>query len=181
MRRAGRPTIKRLTGGEELIADAAAVVIRLRDAGFDVRAGRDDVGFDAPVAAPRIDGTATREADDVVGAVGAGVGNAAAVGSGHADVLARADCDDVLGGGRAADGVGGRPVVAGGEDHDQLLIAGDAALSVAHDAIIFLRAAVVAFGGGPGKAPGVARNTGALPVSGILPCRRAKIGGTEDS
>src|SRR5215467_4410679 len=179
MRRARRPAVERLTGREELIAYAAAVVIGLRDAGFDVRAGRDDIRFDAPVAARRIDGAAARKADDVVGAVSAAVGDAAAVGSGLADVLARADRDDVLGGGGAADGVGARPVVAGGEDHDQLLIAGRAALRVAHDAVIFLRAAVVAFGGGPGKAPGVARNTGPLPVSGIFPRRRAKIGGAE--
>src|SRR5215468_10412917 len=99
MRSARRPSVERLSGWEELITDAAAVVIRLRDAGFDVSAGRDDVGFDAPVAATRIDGAAARETDDVVGAVGAGVGNAATVGSGHADVLARADCEDILGGG----------------------------------------------------------------------------------
>jgi hypothetical protein len=97
MRRARRPAIKRLSGGEELIADAAAVVIRLRDAGLDVRAGRDDVGFDATVAARRIDGAAAREADDVVGAVGAGGADAAAVGPGLAEVLARADRNDVLG------------------------------------------------------------------------------------
>src|SRR5262245_9116845 len=167
MRGARRPAIKRLSGGEELIADAAAVVIRLRDAGLDVRAGRDDVGFDAPVAARRIDGTAAREDDDVVGAVGAGVGDAASVVSGHADVLARADREDVLGGGGAADGVGARPVVAGGEDHDQLLIAGGAALRVAYYAVIFLRAGVVAEE--VCKAPGVARNTSALPESGIFP------------
>src|SRR5262245_5200175 len=167
MRRARRPAIKRLTGGEELIADAAAVVIGLRDAGLDVRAGRDDVGFDAPIAAPRIDGAAAREADDVVGAVGAGVADAAAVVSGHADVLASADRDDVLGGGGAADGVGARPVVAGGEDHDQLLIAGGAALRVAYYAVIFLRVGVVAEE--VCKAPGVARNTSALPESGIFP------------
>src|SRR5215813_4934856 len=167
MRRARRPSIKRLSGREELIADAAAVVIRLRDAGLDVRAGRDNVRFDAGVAARRIDGAAAREADDVVGAVGACVGDAASVGPGLADVLARADRDDVLGGGGAADGVGARPVVAGGEDYDQLLIAGGAALRVAHDAVIFLRVGVVAEEAC--KAPGVARNTSALPVSGILP------------
>src|SRR5262249_7649011 len=149
-----------------------------RDAGFDVRAGRDDVGLDAPVAARRIDGAAARKADDVVGAVGAGVGDAAAVGSGLADVLARADRDDVLGGGGGADWVGAGSVVAGGEDHNQLLIAGGAALRVAHDAVIFLRVGVVAEE--VCKAPGVARNTSALPVSGILPCRRAKASRTED-
>src|SRR5262245_42263781 len=107
MRRARRPAIKRLTEGEELIADAAAIVIRLRDAGLDVRAGRDAVGFDAAVAAGRIDGAAARKADDVVGVVGAGVANDASVGSGLAEVLARADRDDVLCRAGADDGAGG--------------------------------------------------------------------------
>src|SRR4030095_9093308 len=171
MRRARRPAIKRLSGGEELIADAAAVVIRLRDAGLDVRAGRDDVGFDATVAARRIDGAAAREADDVVGAVGACVADAAAVGPGLAEVLARADRNYVLGSAGAADGVGARSVVAGREDHDHLLIAGDAALRVAHYTVNFLRVDVVAEE--IDEAPGVARNASALAVSGVFPGRRA--------
>src|SRR5262245_22705148 len=165
MRRAGRPAIKRLSGGEELIADAAAVVIRLRDAGLDVRAGRDDVGFDAAVAARRIDGTAAREADDVIGAVGAGVADAAAVVPGLAEVLTRADRDDVLGGAGAADGVGAGSVVAGREDHYHLLISGDAALRVAHDTVNLLRVCVVAEE--IDEAPRVARDASALAVSGV--------------
>src|SRR5262245_40790993 len=178
MRRARRPAIKRLSSREELIANAAAVVIRLRDAGLYVGTGRDDVGFDAAVAARRIDGAAAREADDVVGAVGASGADAASVISGLAEVLARADRNYVLGSAGAADGVGARSVVAGGEDHYQLLIAGDAALRVAHDAVIFLRVGVVAEE--VCKAPGVARNTSALADSCVFPCRRAKAGRAED-
>src|SRR5262245_16000487 len=144
MRSAGRPAIKRLSGGEELIAHAAAVVIRLRNAGLDVRAGRDDVWFDATVAARRIDRAAARESDDVVGAVGAGVGDGASVGSGLAEVLARADRNDVLGRAGAADGVSAGSVVACREDHYHLLIAADAALRVAPDAVNLLRDDVVA-------------------------------------
>src|SRR5215468_3017280 len=177
---ARRPAIERLSGGEELVANAAAVVIRLRNAGFDMRAGRDDVRFDAAVAPSRIDWAAAREADDVVRAVRARVGDAAAVGSCLADVFARADGDDVLGRARAADSVGRRPAVAGREDYNQLLIASDAALRVAHDAVISLRVAVVAARGRPGKAPGVARNASALPVSGILPSRPRRAGWAED-
>src|SRR5262249_27577138 len=157
-----------------------AVVIRLRDAGLDMRAGRDDVGFDASVAASRIDWAAAREADDVVRAVRARVGDAAAVGSCLADVFARAAGDDLLGRGRVADSVGRRPDVAGREDHNQLLIARDAALRVAHDAVISLRVAVVAASGCPGEAPGVARNASALPVSGILPGSPRRAGWAED-
>src|SRR5215831_10709542 len=140
---ARRPAIERLSGGEELIAHAAAVVIRLRNAGLDVRAGRDDVGFDAAVAASRINWAAAREANDVVRAVRASVGDAAAVGPRLADVFARADGDDVLGRAGAADGVGARSAVAGREDHDQLLISGNAALRVAHNEVIGLGVRVV--------------------------------------
>src|SRR5262245_22111963 len=171
MRRARRPAVERLSGGEELIADAAAVVIGLRDAGLDVRAGRDDVGFDSTVAARRIDGAAAREADDVIGAVGAGVADAAAVVPGLAEVLARAYRNYVLGRAGAADGVCARSVVAGREDHYHLLIAGDAALRVAHYAVNFLRVGVVAEK--IDEAPGVARTAGALAASRFLPDCRA--------
>src|SRR5262249_38172142 len=135
-------------------------------------------GLDASVAAGRIDGAAAREADDVIRAVRARVLDAASVGSCLPDVFARPDGDDVLGGGGAADGVGARPVVAGCEDHDQLLIARDAALRVAHYAVISLRVGVVAEE--VCKSPGVARNASPLPVSGILPGRPGRASWAED-
>ena len=144
MRRAGRPAIKRLSGGEELIADAAAVVIRLRDAGLDVRAGRDDVGFDATVAARRIDGAAARKPMMSL-ALSAPVlpmpqpsfpvWRKFSPAPTEMMFLAVPGLLTVLDPGS---------VVAGREDHDQLLIAGDAALRVAHDAVNFLRVGVVA-------------------------------------
>src|SRR5262245_15237808 len=180
MRRARRPAVECLSGGEELIADAAAVVIRLRDAGFDVRAGRDYVRFNATVAARRIDWAAGRRADDVVGAVGASVGDGASVGSGRAEVLARDDRNAVLARAGAADGGSARSAVPGREDHNQLLIARDSALRVAHNAGVGLRVAVVPACGGPGKSPGVARDARALAVSGILPGRPARSAIAED-
>src|ERR1051326_3000472 len=97
MRGSARPAIERLACREELVADAAAVIVLLRHTGFDMGARRDDVGVTAAIAARRIHRSAAGEADDVVSAVGSGVGNAAAVGAGLANVFARADADDVLG------------------------------------------------------------------------------------
>src|SRR5438309_937469 len=105
MRCPARPTVKRLAGWPILITHAAAVVIRLRHAGFNVSARRNDVGLDSPIAAQRVDGSATRETDDVVRAIGAGISDAAAVGSGLSNILAGTDTDDILGRSRTADGI----------------------------------------------------------------------------
>src|SRR5262245_17276230 len=96
MRCATRPAVESLSAREEFIADTAAVVVRLRDAGFDMRTWRDQVRFDASVSSSGIHRAAAGKPDDVVGIVGAAVADSAPVVARLADVFARADSDHVL-------------------------------------------------------------------------------------
>ncbi len=155
-------------GRELRIADAGAVVVRagLRLRSGQVRSGRDDVRLRAPV----VGGPATREVDDVAGAVCRGVGDSAAVGrTDCADVLRGADGDDVLGGAGRVDRVGARAGVPAGDHFDHPLVPGHAGARIAGEAVELLRRRVV--GAAHACAPGVVRDPGAGPVRQALQSR----------
>src|SRR5262245_31344253 len=111
MRSAARPAVEHLSSRKILVADAAAVVVRLRNSGLDVGPGSHDVRFDASVAAGSVDRSPARKADDIVGAIRAGIGDSTAVGAGLTNVLAGSDRDHVFGRPGRADRIGGRTAV----------------------------------------------------------------------
>src|SRR5262249_18711021 len=152
--------------------DRAAEIVRLRDAGLDVRPGRQEVWLDATVIPAQPDRTPRGEVDDVVGAVGSRHADPATVRARGPVVLAAADGDDVLGGRRAGHGARKRTGVAGGEPDDHLLHPRHADLGVPDDLIVGLREGVVL----PAvvETPGVARDARAVGVGAVLPLAHGK-------
>jgi hypothetical protein len=108
----------------------------------DVRARSDDLGLDPSI----VGGATARERRDIVGVVGSGVREPAAIGPARADALGGSDRDDVLGGRGRADCSGPRARVARGDDLDHPLVARCARLRVAHDRVELLRVGVVVAG-----------------------------------
>ena len=88
LRGAGDQRVERVPGRELRVAGPAAVVVGadLRLGAGDVRAGGDDVRLDPPV----VGRPAAGEVDDVLGAVGAGVGDPAAVRAGDGRTFSEA-------------------------------------------------------------------------------------------
>ena len=127
--------------------------------------GSDELGLLPAVGA----GAAAGEGSDVVGAVGAAIGNAAAVRAAEGlHAFPGPDGDDILGSSRRVHGIRTGSGVTCGEDDDHLLVAGSrirraGRLGVAHEVIVRLRSTRV--GVAAGVAPTVAADAGVVVVS----------------